>query len=142
MAQVKQGDTVKVHYVGRLEDGTIFDSSKDREPLQFTLGANQIISGFEQAVLGMNVGESKSVDVRSEEAYGPHLQELVHEIDRSRVPADFELHVGQQLQMKSTMDEPIIVTVTDLTEETVTLDANHPLAGEDLKFDIELIEIL
>lgn len=141
MAQVKQGDTVKVHYIGRLEDGTIFDSSKDRDPLQFTLGSNQIIPGFEEAILGMGVGETKTVDISSENAYGPHIVELVHEIDRSRVPSDIDLHVGQQLQMTTDNNEPIVVIVAQLTDETITLDANHPLAGQDLNFDIELVEI-
>lgn len=141
MEKVKQGDTVKVHYTGRLNDGTIFDSSKGRDPLEFKMGSNQIIAGFEKAVVGMEIGESKTVDVPSTEAYGPRSKELVQEIDRSKVPPDLELEVGQQLQMTSGQDQKVVVTVTDLSDQTVTLDANHPLAGQDLSFEIELVEI-
>jgi len=141
MAEAKQGDTVKVHYTGKFEDGTVFDSSTDRDPLQFTIGEGQIIPGFEQAVIGMNPGESKTVDVPSEKAYGPHREELVMEVDRAKFPEHIKPEVGQQLQIPQAQGQAIIVTVTNISESSVTLDANHPLAGKDLTFDIELVEI-
>lgn len=142
MAGVKKGDTVKVHYTGRLEDGTVFDSSIGGEPLQFKVGEGMLIEGFEKSVIGMNVGESKTVNIDAEKAYGPYHDELVAIIGRDRFPEDLELEVGQQLQLRQENGHVIFVTVVDITENNVTLDANHPLAGRTLVFDIQLVEIL
>ncbi|MHC1585063.1 MAG: FKBP-type peptidyl-prolyl cis-trans isomerase [Candidatus Syntropharchaeia archaeon] len=142
MAQAKIGDTVKVHYTGKLEDGTVFDTSIDREPLQFTIGERQIIPGFEEAVVGMSPGESKTTKIPSDKAYGPHHRELVVVVNRSQFPENFEPVVGEQLEIRQPGGHPILVMVTEVSESTVTLDANHPLAGKDLTFEIELVEIL
>jgi len=142
MVQAKGGDTVKVHYTGKLDDGTIFDSSKDRDPLQFIIGEGRVIPGFEQAVVGMNPGESKTATVAANEAYGPHLKEMVVVVDRKEIPEHLEPKVGQQLEIRQEDDRTIVVTVSDVSESSVTLDANHPLAGKDLTFDIQLIEIV
>jgi len=142
MAQAQNGDTVTVHYTGRLEDGTVFDSSVNRDPLQFTLGEGLLIPGFEQAVLGMNPGDSKTVEVSADQAYGPHQEEMVVEIDRQEFPPHFQPEVGQQLQMPQSDGRVIRLIVIDVSEQKVTLDANHPLAGRDLSFDIQLLEIV
>lgn len=141
MAEAKQGDTVKVHYTGKLEDGTVFDSSKQDEPLEFTIGQGQIIPGFEKAVLGMNPGESKTVEVTPEDAYGPHRDEMVVEVNREALPANLDAQVGQQLQIQKEDGGNVIVMVTDTSDSSITLDGNHPLAGKDLTFDLELVEI-
>lgn len=140
MTQAQNGDTVKVHYTGKLDDGTVFDSSAEREPLEFKLGDDQLIPGFEEAVVGMNAGESKTVKIVAEEAYGPHRQEMVLVVDRNEFPDDMDPTVGDQLRMQQDGRE-FRVRVTDASEETVTLDGNHPLAGEDLTFDLQLVEI-
>ncbi len=142
MPQAKIGDTVKVHYTGRLEDGTVFDSSLNREPLQFTIGAGELIPGFEESVIGMEVGEKKTVTIPPEKAYGSHLEELVIKIEKERIPEDINPEVGQQLEIKQPDGRTIPVVVTDISETHITLDANHPLAGESLTFDIELVEIV
>jgi FKBP-type peptidyl-prolyl cis-trans isomerase 2 len=141
MAQAENGNTVKVHYTGRLKDGTVFDSSTNRDPMQFTLGKGQLIPGFEGAVIGMDTGESKTVNIPADEAYGPHREEMIAAVDRSQFPAQVNPEVGQQLQVKRPDGQEVVVKVTDVSDSTVTLDANHPLAGKDLTFDIELIEI-
>ncbi|MCW3129649.1 MAG: peptidylprolyl isomerase [Methanophagales archaeon] len=142
MAQAKPGDTVKVHYTGKLEDGTVFDTSADRDPLQFTIGEGQIIPGFEQAVVGMNPGESKTIKVLTNDAYGPHREDMVLVVDRNQLPVDLIPEVGQQLQSRQPDGQIIVVTVIAVSESTVTVDANHPLAGKDLTFDIQLVEIV
>jgi peptidylprolyl isomerase len=142
MSTAKNGDTVRVDYVGKLSDGSIFDSSIGKEPLEFALGSGKIIPGFEQAVLGMNPGESKTVKIPAHEAYGPIVNELIYELDRAQVPANLHLKKGQQLQMQTEDGQPIIVSVKDLSEETIILDANHPLAGRNLTFELKLIEVL
>ncbi|MFP4437813.1 MAG: peptidylprolyl isomerase [Chloroflexaceae bacterium] len=142
MAEAKQGDTVKVHYTGKLDDGTVFDTSAEREPLQFTIGQGQIIPGFEEAVVGMNEGESKTTQIPSDAAYGPHRDEMIVEVDRSQFPPNLDPEVGQQLQIRQPDGQAIVVTVTDLSDESATLDANHPLAGKDLTFDIELVQVV
>lgn len=141
MAQAQRGDTVKVHYTGKLDDGTVFDSSIDREPLEFTLGQGGIIPGFEQAVLGMSTGESKTETIPSENAYGPYVEEMVLTVDRQQMPPEIEPQVGQQLHLQQPDGQMIPVMITDVSNSTVTLDANHPLAGENLTFDIQLVEI-
>ena len=141
MAHAKAGDHVKVHYTGRLSDGTVFDSSRDREPLEFTLGIGEVIPGFEQAVLGMEPGETKTVTIPAEEAYGPRRADMIIEVSRDQVAPGLPLAIGQQLQLRLQDGRVIPVVVADLSEETVTIDANHPLAGEDLTFEIELVAI-
>ena len=142
MTQAKQGDTVRVHYTGTLNDGTVFDSSQGRDPLEFTLGQGRVIPGFEEAVVGMDLGESRTTNIPVAQAYGPRDERLVMQVDRQQVPADVELAVDDQIQLRRRDGGMAIATVTAITESTVTLDGNHPLAGEDLTFDIELVEII
>jgi len=142
MAQAKHGDTVKVHYTGKLEDDTVFDASTERDPLQFTIGEGQIIPGFEQAVVGMKPGESKTTKVPADKAYGPHSKEMVLEVDRKEFPEHLKPKVGEQLQVRQADGKTMVVSVTGVSESGVTLDANHPLAGKDLTFDIQLTEIV
>lgn len=143
MSKVKEGDTVKVHYTGKLGDGSVFDTSRERnEPLEFTLGQGQLIPGFEKAVEGMNVGDSTTVDIPSGEAYGERRDDLELEVSRNELPDNIEPEVGMQLQMQQQQNgKAIPVQITEVSDEKVTLDANHPLAGKDLTFDIELVEI-
>ncbi len=142
MAPAKLGDTVKVHYTGKLDDGTVFDSSVDRNPLEFTIGESQVIPGFEQAVVGMVLDESKTIKISANEAYGLRHEEMVAEVERNQFPEGMQLEVGQELQLRQDDEQIIFVAVTNVSESTVTLDANHPLAGKDLTFDIELVEII
>lgn len=142
MAQVKDGDTVKIHYTGKLDDGTLFDTSADNDPLEFTVGKHEVIPGMEDAVVGMEAGEEKTVTIAFADAYGPHHDEMVVVVDRSEFPTEMEIEVDQQLSVVLEDEQSIIVTVTEITDDTVTLDANHPLAGEDLTFDIQLVEIV
>lgn len=141
MAQAKRGDTVKINFTGKLEDGTVFSSTANREPLEFELGEGKIIPGVEKAVEGMNVGESKTVEVPPEQAYGQHQAELVQEVSRDRFPKDVEPQVGQKFEIPQQQGQSMAVKVVDVSESTVTLDANHPLAGRDLTFELELLEI-
>lgn len=141
MAEAKNGDNVKVHYTGRLADETVFDSSDGREPLAFTVGAGQVIPGFDDAVVGMQTGETKTVVIPMDDAYGPRQDELVLEVDRKQLPADIAPEVGDQYQLRQPDGQAVLVTVADVTPTHVTLDANHPLAGQDLTFDIHLVEI-
>ncbi len=141
MAQAKIGDTVKVNYTGRLDDGTVFDSSLRSGPLEFTIGDGQLIAGFENAVIGMTPGETKTHRIAAEDAYGPHADFLVLEVDRRRVPPDLNPKVGDRLQLQHPDGHSTSVLVTEVTETSITLDANHPLAGKDLTFEIELVEI-
>lgn len=140
--KAKEGDVVRVHYTGRLKDNRIFDTSLDGEPLELTVGAGEVIPGFEQAVIGMEVGDKKTVTIAAEDAYGPYREELVVEIDRGRIPSDLHLEIGQPLVFRQSEGPPIRVLVTDISERSVTLDANHPLAGEDLTFEVQLVEIV
>jgi peptidylprolyl isomerase len=142
MGQAQLGDTVKVHYTLILEDGTVFETSVDSEPLQFTLGEGQLIPGFEQAVVGMSLSESKTVEIPADEAYGPYYEELVQVVGRDQLPEDLQPEVGQQLQFRQEDGQVVIVTVIDVSESSVTVDANHPLGGRDLTFEIQLVEIL
>jgi len=140
MTQASSGDTVRVRYTGRLNDGTVFDSSEGRDPLEFTLGSGQVIPGFDEAVTGMAVGDSSTVTIESENAYGPRDEEMVQDVARSEIPADIELAVGMQLQASGSGGE-MVVTIVELSDDSVKLDANHPLAGQALTFDLELVEI-
>ena len=142
MAQAKQGDKVLVHYTGTYDDGTVFDSSEDRGPLEVTIGTGMVIAGFDRALLDMEPGQKKTVNIPANEAYGPRAEELIAEIGRDRIPSDIPLEVGQQLQLSLADGGEAIVLIVDLTDTTVTLDANHPMAGLDLNFDLELVEIL
>lgn len=142
MAQAKQGDTVQVHYTGRLANGEVFDTSANREPLEFTIGEGQIIPGFERAVIGMNPGESKTTTVPADQAYGQHRQDLVLEVDRAAFPPQINPEIGQQLVIRQGDGSQVPVVVTDVSDTTVELDSNHPLAGKDLTFDIELVRIV
>ena len=142
MAQAKNGDTVKVHYTGELEDGTVFDSSTDRDPIEFTIGDNQLIPGFEEAVIGMSQGDSKTAVVEAEKAYGEHQDQLVIELGRENFADQTDPEVGQYVQLKRSDGFVLSAQVTQVTEAGVVLDANHPLAGEDLTFKIELVEIV
>ncbi len=141
MFQAATGDTVKVHYTGKLADGTVFDTSRDKAPLHFILGKEEVIPGFESAVVGMVQGESKTVTVPADQAYGPHKQELVEKVDREILPADLNLQVGAQLEATMEDGSLLRVMVNDLSETQVTLDANHPLAGRELIFEIEMVEV-
>jgi len=142
VAQAKYGDTVRVHYIGKLENGTMFDSSINREPLQLTIGRGRIIPGLESALIGMSPGESKTTKISACNAYGPHRKEMTQVIDRNQFPNHLKAQVGQMLQDYQPDGRIIKVMVTDVSESSVTLDANHPLAGKDLTFDIQLVEIL
>jgi peptidylprolyl isomerase len=141
MAEAKTNDTVKVHYTGRLTDGTVFDSSLGREPLTFTIGQKMVLPGFEEGVIGMTAGETRTVSIVSQDAYGPYLEDLVGTIKRVQIPPDIELQVGTVLQMQAPDGGVTIVLVKALNGEDVTLDANHPLADKDLTFEINLLEI-
>jgi FKBP-type peptidyl-prolyl cis-trans isomerase 2 len=141
MTEARAGDTVKVHYTGKLDDGTVFDTSSDSEPLEFTLGEGQVILGFEQAVMGMNMGDSKTAKIPADEAYGRHRPEMVLAVPRDQFPANITPEVGQQLQIRQPNGQAFVVKVTDIKDDTIVLDANHPLAGQDLTFDIKLVEV-
>jgi peptidylprolyl isomerase len=139
MTEAEKGSKVKVHYTGKLEDGTVFDTSEGNEPLEFTLGENQVIAGFEQAVLGMSEGQQRTTEIPADQAYGQRDERLVTTVDRDRVPE--EVSLNDRLQVRRPDGKTFVVTVTNLSDESVTLDANHPLAGKDLTFDIELVDI-
>jgi peptidylprolyl isomerase len=140
MKAAQAGDTVRIHYTGRLDDGQVFDSSQGGDPLEFTVGAGQVIPGFDQAVQGMAEGEEKRVTIPAEEAYGPRREEMVLTVDRGELPEGVAPEIGQQYQM-SQAGQTFVVTVTDVSDATVELDANHPLAGEDLTFDLQVVGV-
>ncbi len=141
MGQAKKGDKVTVHYTGKLEDGTVFDSSQDKQPLEFTLGEGQIIPGFEDGIVGMDVGDTKSITIPPEKAYGNNRDDLIIEVNKADIPDNIKPSIGQQLQIKQSEGDVIGVTITAMTEKSVTLDANHPLAGKTLLFDVELVAV-
>lgn len=140
--QAANGDTVRVHYTGTLADGTEFDTSVGRDPIELTLGGGMVIPGFENALTGMAEGETKTVTLEPVEAYGPHDARLVQEVERERIPAEIDLQVGTGLQTSDGGGNTINLTVVALADDTVTVDANHPLAGKDLTFDLELVEVV
>lgn len=142
MTTAKTGDTVRINYTGRLTDGTQFDSSDGREPLQFTLGEGQIIPGLEAHIEGMEQGAKSTVTIPPEAAYGPRREEAIQTVNRTNLPPGLDLKVGAQLQARTADGNVMPITVVDLDEETVKVDANHPLAGQDLVFDVELVEIV
>lgn len=141
MSEAKQGDTVKVHYTGTLEDDTVFDSSRQRDPLQFTLGSGMVVPGFENLVLGLKEGETAKETIPCAEAYGERRDELRLEVKRADIPADLELNIGMHLRMQSPDGQSANVEVVELSDDRVKLDANHPLSGKDLTFEVELVEI-
>lgn len=142
MAEAKQGDTVRIHYTGKLDDGTVFDSSEGREPLEFTIGGEEVIPGFENAVMGMNPGEKRTTTIKPEEGYGEFQEDMVFQVDRDRLPSDMPPEIGAELRVRTPDDNMIPVIIVDVQDDKVTIDANHPLAGRDLVFDIELVEIV
>ena len=141
MSEAKTGDTVRIDYTGKLTDGTQFDSSVGREPLEFQLGSGQIITGFDREVEGMKVGDKLTVSIAATDAYGPHDEQKVQNVPREAIPAEIELQPGMQLQAE-TPQGPVALIVVEVSEAEVTVDANHPLAGKDLIFDVELVEIV
>jgi peptidylprolyl isomerase len=141
MEGIREGDVVQVHYTGTLQTGEVFDSSHGKEPLRLTIGEGNIIPGFEQALLGMQQGEKKKFELSPDEAFGERKDELVHVIERTQVPPDMKLEVGMQLALEAKGEDPVPAEVVDLTESTVTLDTNHPLAGKALTFEIDILGI-
>ena len=141
MQQVKKGDTVKVHYHGKLVDGTTFDSSEGREPLEFKVGGGMVIEGFDNGVTGMQTGEKKTIHIPALQAYGVKNEEMIMEFPKDKFPADMVPEVGMQLNMHNGSGQQFPVVIVEVKDEVVILDANHPLAGEDLIFDLELVEI-
>lgn len=141
MAQAKAGDGVKVHYKGTFDSGEVFDTSEGRDPLEFNLGSGMVIPGFDDGVVGMEVGEKKSIKLPPEEAYGTAHEELVQKVPRNEVPAEIDIQVGMRLQAQGPGGQPFVVVVTEVTDEEVTVDGNHPMAGKTLNFDLELVEI-
>lgn len=142
MAQVKEGDTIRVHYTGKLEDGSTFDSSEDGAPLEFTVGKGELIKGFERGVIGMSAGESKTIKLSAEDAYGLHNKERVFEFSRNKAPRDFDPAIGQQVHMQRADGQMVLVTVIDKSDTSFIMDSNNPLAGKDLTFDIRLVKIV
>jgi peptidylprolyl isomerase len=142
MTQAKNGDTVKIHYTGKFEDGTEFATSINDDPLQFTIGEGEAIPGLEQAVIGMSPGESKTAEILAAQAYGPYQKSKVREVNRGQFPPHLNLQVGKVLTTRKANGDKVRHIVTTVSETNVTIDANHPLAGEDLIFDIQLIEVV
>jgi FKBP-type peptidyl-prolyl cis-trans isomerase 2 len=141
MQQVKNGDTIKVHYHGRLENGETFDSSEGREPLEFEVGSGMVIKGFDEGVMGMAVGDKKTLRIPVDDAYGPKNEEMIIEFPKDRFPDDMQAEVGMPLTMSDGSGQNFRVIIKEVKDDSVVLDANHPLAGEDLTFDLELVEI-
>lgn len=142
MGAAKHGDTVRIHYTGKLDDGTTFDTSSGSDPLEFELGSGEVIPGFDDAVTGMAEGESKTVKIEPDDAYGQRHEQLVQEVPRSLLSSEVEPEVGMMLQGKSPDGQATRLTVTEVAADKITLDANHPLAGQALNFDIELVKIV
>ena len=142
MGNAKKGDTVRVHYTGKLEDGTVFDTSEDNASMEFKIGEGELLKAFEQAVVGMSIGDKKTIKIPMEEAYGPRKDEMVFEFDKARWPENFNAEIGQELQMYRADGKPVNITVIAKSEKSYTMDCNHALAGKDLTFDLRLEEIL
>ena len=142
MTQANTGDTVQIHYSGKLNDGTVFDTSDGKSPLEFKIGENTVIPHLEQSVIGMTIGEKATVEISAENAYGRHQPDAIQTVERSMIPREVDLTVGSQLQAITPDDQTLLLTVAAVDDTTVTLDGNHPLAGQDLTFDIELVEIV
>ena len=142
MEKVKDGDVVRVHYTGKLTNGEQFDSSEGREPLEFTVGAGQMIKGFDNAMPGMTVGEKKTINISADDAYGQKDEQAIIEFPKENIPRDMKLEPGMQLQLRNETGQPFPVTVSEIKDDVIVLDANHMLAGKELVFDIELMEIV
>jgi peptidylprolyl isomerase len=142
MAQANSGDTVRIHYNGKLKDGTLFDSSEGRDPLEFKVGENAFIPALETAVVGMSEGDTATVEIGADDAFGPHRPEAVKTVERSMIPDGVDVTVGAQVQATTPEGQQLILKIVDMDDASVTLDGNHPLAGEDLVFEIELVEIV
>jgi peptidylprolyl isomerase len=142
MSVATKGNTVKVHYTGKLKDGTIFDSSKDKEPLEFIIGDGKMIKGFDVAVEGMKVGDDKSITIPSDEAYGEKREDMMLDVPLDQVPTEIKPEVGMDLSIQNQQGQPTPVKVVHVDESKITLDANHPLAGQDLVFDINLVDVV
>lgn len=142
MATVKEGDTIRINYVGKLEDGAVFDSTADKHPLEFTVGEGELIAGLEQGVIGMSAGEFRSITVPMEQGYGPRVEERVFEFDRKRIPDTITPEIGRQMQMYRADGMPLMVTVVAVSDSSLTMDCNHPLAGKTLVFDTTIVEIV
>lgn len=141
MSQVKNNDTVRVHYTGKLADGQVFDSSLEREPIEFTVGQGQLIPGFEKGLLDMEVNEKKTINIPAEEAYGEPREELIQEVDKNQLPDEIKPEVGMGLVSKSPDGREMNLVVREVKEDSIVVDGNHPLAGKDLTFDLEVVEI-
>jgi FKBP-type peptidyl-prolyl cis-trans isomerase SlpA len=141
MTKVKDGSTVKVHYTGKLTDGTVFDSSEGREPLAFTIGAGMMIPGFEQGVLGMELNEEKTVSIKPEDAYGEVREDMVAEVPKAQLPPDMEVEKGMDLMSQTPDGQQMVVKVVDVKDDSIVVDANHALAGKELVFDIKVVEV-
>ncbi len=141
MQKAEEGNTIKIHYTGRLDDGTVFDSSREREPLEFKLGEGSLIKGFEDAVSGMAVGDKKTIHIPANEAYGERRDDLVLTVNKKQFPPDIEPKEGLMLSLRNPAGGMVEAMISEVTEDSVTLDANHPLAGKELTFDLELVEI-
>jgi len=142
MSLAKQGDKVQVHYTGKLDDGTVFDTSQQRDPIEFVIGQRQVIPGFEEAVVGMTPGDSKSATIPADQAYGPRRDEMVAEIGRDQLPEQIEPAVGLSLELHQANGQVIPTRIVEVSDSSVKVDANHPLAGRDLTFDLELVAIV
>jgi len=141
MAEATIGDTVQIHYNGKLRDGTVFDSSEGRDPLQFTIGDNAIIPKLEESVVGMATGDTATIEIASEDAYGPRRPEAIQTVERAMIPDNIDLTIGGQLQATAQDGRTVVLTIMEADDASVTLDGNHPLAGEDLIFEIEVVDI-
>lgn len=141
MSQVKENSTVKVHYTGKLSDGSVFDSSLERDPIEFTVGQGQLIPGFEQGVIDMGVNEKKTIEIAANEAYGQVRDELIQEVPKSQLPPDIQPEEGLRLMSKTPQGQDIPLVITEVKDETIVVDANHPLAGKDLVFEVEVVDI-
>ena len=141
MSQAKENDTVKVHYTGKLKDGQVFDSSLEREPLEVTIGQGMLIPGFEKAIIGMEPNEKKTVEISKSEAYGEVHEELFHEVKKEQLPPDIKPELGMRLSSRSNDGQEHSFTITEVREDSIIVDGNHPLAGKDLIFELELVEI-
>ena len=141
MSKAKNGDKIRIHYTGKLEDGNVFDNSIERQPLEFIVGDGEVMTGIDKGVIGMEPGDTKTIEIPPEEAFGPKRKELVIEVPKSELPNQITPTLGQRLKMHDPDGDHIELIITDINEETITLDANHPLAGHTLFFDLELVEI-
>lgn len=141
MQQAKNGDTVQIHYTGKLDDGTVFDSSSGREPLTFTLGAGEVIPGFEMAVVGMSIGDAKTERIEADQAYGGHMEEMILVVPRDNMPEEMNPEIGMVVGLPTDEGDHMPAQIVDISEATITIDANHPLAGQALTFDLELVSI-